>query len=154
MQSTHCDGGKALGAVGVLEADLADDLEVVGALADVRRLGRVGQGNGPVGHLDDLGAMLVAVVQVEVEPVLEHELLEQRAAEPEAHIVGAEAVDLGVEVRGDEARAPPELHRVDERGHAADRVDERTQRNPLSMTMVRPAVRGLQVRVAANRAGS
>ena len=75
------------GAGRVLESDLGDHGEVVGELPYVARLLRVGQRDRPVRHLDVLAPVPSAEFPEIVEPVLQHELLEQRAAEVEPDAV-------------------------------------------------------------------
>ena len=59
-----------------------------------------------------------------VETVLDHELLEQRPPEAEADLVVGQDADLAVEVLGDHARPPAELHDVDVGGAAGHGVGE------------------------------
>ena len=108
----------------VLEADLADDDELAGEPGHPPGFFRVVDGYRAVGHLDVSGAHDAAQSQPFRNQPVQRVALEQGAAEVEIDAGAAQDVDFPLDVLGDQAGTPAELHEIDEFADAVYRVFE------------------------------
>src|SRR6266576_4254512 len=119
-----------LGADRVFEPHLGDDGDVIGELAYVAGLFRVRHRDRPVRYLDVPTGVLMAELPEIVEPALQHVLLEERAAEVESDVLGAQDLDLRAQVAGHHRGAPAALDEIDVLGRGRHQVGEIPQRDP------------------------
>ena len=116
--------GQRRGPLRVLVADLAEDDKLLRGARDELRLPLARQVDRAIRDFDIAAAVPTAELEVILDEVLRHELLEERAAEKIADAMPTEAGRFLLQARRHEDRTPAELDEVYPVGGTGDRVFE------------------------------